>query len=258
MVIKVLEVIKAIILGIIQGISEVLPISSSAHNAVVYKIFYNNSISLTNEIFLHLSSTIACIIFLVKDIKIFFKSLISKKFDYFFKLILGTLPAFILYLILGDYLDMVLDNIMLIGVFLIFTSFILLISSTLFNNNSNKNISFKSSFMIGLCQSLALIPGISRSGMTLFGGLTNKINLKEIIKFSMFLYLISSLGSIILDFKNISNFNLNLYSIISFTTSLIFTYLSLYFLYNKFKKRHFVFFSIYTFIFGFILVIIHL
>ena len=71
MVIKVLEVIKAIILGIIQGISEVLPISSSAQNAVVYKIFYNNSINLTNEIFLHLSSTIACLTS-VAEIGVFF------------------------------------------------------------------------------------------------------------------------------------------------------------------------------------------
>ena len=116
----------------------------------------------------------------------------------------------------------------------------------------------KNSFFIGLCQSLALIPGISRSGFTLFGGLSNKICLKETAKYSIFLYLISSIGSCILDFNNLINITINAQLIITFTVTFIFTYISLIFLYNKLSKNHFIFFSFYTFILGIILSIINL
>ena len=250
-----IEILKAIIIGIIQGITEVLPISSSAHNAVIHYIFFNSSITLTNEIFLHISSTLACIFFLRKDILSLIKQLLNKDFLYFIKLIIGTLPAFIIYLIFDDYIKSVFDSLFLIGIFLLFTSFILLISSTFFNKSLSNDITFKGSFYIGLCQSLALIPGISRSGITLFGGLCNKINLKDTVKFSSFLYLISSIGSCILDYDNLLNITLTKELIISFIVTFICTYLTFIFLYNKLRKKHFIFFSIYTFILGIILII---
>jgi len=253
-----IEILKAIIIGIIQGITEVLPISSSAHNAVIHYVLFKNSISLTSEIFLHISSTLACVIFLRKDILNLIKQLFNKDYSYLIKLIIGTLPAFIIYLVFGKYIKSIFDSLFLIGIFLIFTSFILMISSTLFNKLLKNNITYKNSFYIGLCQSLALIPGISRSGFTLFGGLSNKICLKETVKYSFFLYLISSIGSCILDFNNLINITINTQLIITFLVTFIFTYISLIFLYNKLSKKHFVFFSFYTFILGIILIIINL
>ena len=253
-----IEILKAIIIGIIQGITEVLPISSSAHNAVIHYVLFKNAISLTNEIFLHFSSLIALIIFLRKDIIEFIRNIFKKNFKEPILLITASIPSFIIYILFDDYFNLILSNLVFIGFFLIITSLILLLIYSLLDKACKENVNYNDAFIIGLSQGFALIPGISRSGMTLYGALNREIEYKKAIKFSLFLYLIASSGSVILDYNNLMNVEINLFSIISFTTTFIFTLISLYLITNKIKKKHFIYFSLYTLLLGIFTIIFNL
>ena len=250
-----IKIIKAIILGIVQGITEVLPISSSAHNALIHYFIYDTSINLTNEIFLHFASLLALIIFMRKDIFNIIKKIFCQDFKYIISIIIGSIPALIVYLLFNKYIKSILTNITLIGFFLIITSLILIFIYSLFNNSNKKIISKTDSLFIGFCQSIALIPGISRSGMTLYGGLLKGINYKETIKFSLFLFLVASSGSLLLEYKEIASIDLNLFSIITFITTFFFTLVSLHLIVNKIKRKHFLYFSLYTLLLGIIVII---
>ena len=253
-----IEFIKAIIIGIIQGITEVLPISSSAHNAIIYYYFYDSSITLTNEIFLHISSLLALIIFMRKDILELINDLFNKNFKSTINIIIATIPAFIMYLLFNYIFNSILDSIILIGFFLLITSLINMFIYSLYNKTRKDNITYKDSFLIGVCQSFALIPGISRSGITLYGGLLKSINYQKIVKFSLFLFMVATTGSIILEYESIKNINLNLINFVTFFTTFIFTLLSLKLIVNKIKRNHFIYFSLYTFILGLIIIILNI
>lgn len=258
---KIIEFIKACIQGVIQGFTEILPISSSAHNALIAQLFHQEDFGLGNEIFLHLASTFAIIFFLRKDIiklivNLFKQETRIKSLSYILKLIIATVPALVIWIILGDKLDMMFTNIKLIGVCLLLTSLMLyLTSSNLHNQKTPKEISYKSSLGIGLFQALAIVPGISRSGSTLFGGTCFDNKQKDVIKFSLYLYLLASIGSLVLEFPSLQTLNFNFISILTFGICFITTIIAIKFLFNKFTIKHYQIFAIYTLLLGIISVI---
>ena len=194
-----MNLLQSILMGIVQGLSEFLPVSSSAHlvfTSNFYKVFKNIPIvQQSNEevffdIMLHLGTLIAVLIFFRKDIceivKSLFKSCKEKDFSennskLGLYIILGTVITVALALPLNDFAEHLVFHPALVGCLLIITGFVLFLSEYLSKNKENKTdkLSLKQSVLVALAQGIAVLPGFSRSGWTiatgLFAGLTREV-----------------------------------------------------------------------------------
>ncbi len=248
--------ITYILLGFIQGITEPLPISSSGH-VFLFKNIFNTNIfnNLDFEIISNFGSFLGIFIIFRKDIIIlmnhFIKYIFSKdikykdNYNYILKIIISTIPVVITGLLFNNYLEGKYSIKILIFTFL-FTSLLLYLVR---NKNGYKNIiSFKDSIIIGLFQSITIIPGISRSGTVLVACLLCNIKKEEALKYTFMLYFPVSIGAFLLKIKDLSLIgnNLLLPYIIGMLTSLIITYLSYKWLSNIVKKNNLWKFSIYA------------
>ena len=178
--------IEGIILGIIQGLTEFLPISSSGHLVLVQEILGLELPGNDFEILLHLGTLCSILVVFFKDIKNIFLTVSSKETQKFILMIfIGTLPALIIGLGLKDLIAELFDNLLVVGFALIFTG-LTLISSFYFNRQKNE-YSISKSFLIGIAQAVAIIPGISRSGMTISCALLLGLDSKQAAKFSFLL-----------------------------------------------------------------------
>lgn len=200
------DLFKAIIFGATQGITEFLPISSSGHLLVLHNFF---DLPIKNElafdVALHFSSLLAVILFFRKDIsKLFFafiNGLFGKTSDLSkvsWMIIVGTIPAALAGLFLEDIIEDKLRLIIVVA-FMLFAVAILFILVEKFNSNksteSYSKLSFKNAMKIGLAQTLALIPGTSRSGITIITGMSLGLKREEAIKFSFLLSIPIILGA---------------------------------------------------------------
>lgn len=263
---KLIELLKYLFLGAVQGITETLPISSSGHLIILGKLIgieQNND--LTFEILLHFGSLIAIIYFyrktLLELVKNFFSYLFKKDtkhitdYKYVWLLALASLPAAIAGFLLNDYIGNYLTSLISVGIFLIITAFILLIISMMPKGNKEKeNITWKDALFIGIIQALAIIPGISRSGSTVSAGLARKFNIENAVQFAFFLFIPVALGASLLDIyhfmKNPVAPDLLIPYIVAFLTSIVFTLLSLRIFINVIKKGKLSYFAIYCLIAG--------
>ena len=199
-----MTIIKALILGLIQGVSEFLPISSSGHLSIAGRLmgFDPEADSLLSfNILLHVATLAAVFIVYRNDIwemiKAFFgmckdlftgKGLRLKEFLYrrlIVMLIVATLPATVAAFVLGDIIEN--PELWQIGIFLIITAILLFLSEKLAGGNTDlENMSSKRAFGVGCFQALGTLPGISRSGSTIVGGLFCGLDKKTAVRFSFF------------------------------------------------------------------------
>lgn len=267
---RLIEVFKYILIGIIQGVSEIFPISSSGHLSIAY-IFLNisNQQQLNLTIFLHFASSLAlCIYFrkiISRMIKGFFQFVFkhNKSFHDDFMLtiylLIASIPAVIVGTLIKPLVEQSLNNILIICINFSITGLILLFSSQIRNNNC-KTYTFKNTIITGVFQCLAMFPGISRSGITLFGSKVAKLNEEKGKEFTFLLLLPISIGSTIMSIFDISKYEINsmqiyLY-IISFLISFVFTLFSLK-IFNKITKIKPYYYSIYLFVLSFIIFCIY-
>ncbi len=196
-----MEIIKSILLGIIQGLTEFLPISSSGH-LEIFKVILGFETGLNNNILftliLHLATSFSVIVVYWNDIKKISKSIFSIKKDentYFFSLILISIfPAGIVGFFFEEKISNLFDgNIILVGSMLLFTSIILFISD--FKIKTTNKLDNVKSFFVGVSQALAIIPGISRSGLTICSSVLMGINREFAAKFSFLMVLPIIFGS---------------------------------------------------------------
>lgn len=132
------------------------------------------------------------------------------------------------------------------GIFLLYTFLLLKLK-----RNEKKTIDLKSACTIGFFQAIALIPGLSRSGLTLTGGILSNNKINNTLKFSFYLYLIASFGAFILEITSINLNNIELYPIIiSCIASFITTLFSIKWFFNKLNEKWILIFSIYSFVIG--------
>lgn len=205
---KLIDIIKFIVIGIIQGLTEIFPISSSGHLAIAYdllKIDSTNQLDIT--IYLHLASSIAlCLFFknqILQMIKGFFNFVFLKKKEYkedfnlAIYLVLASIPICIVGFFLKPLVENFFTNLIFVACGFILTSFILFISSKLKENKESK-YTFKNTFITGCIQCFSIFPGISRSGITLFGSKVTKLESKKGKEFTFLLLIPISLGSTIL------------------------------------------------------------
>ena len=191
-----------IFFGIIQGITEFLPISSSGHLVVLSELFKGNNFNTYEIAFLHLGTFFSILIFYIKDIISIFKN--RKSFIQIFKLLLiGVLPAaaFGLFLPISNLIDESSDILLLTYTAYIIIASILYFADKLEEGNKNiLDLSLREAFIIGLAQALALFPGVSRSGITLSTALYLKLKKTEAIFFSLLLGLPTIFGAWLLTF----------------------------------------------------------
>ena len=247
--------VKEIILGLVQGLTEFLPVSSSGHLVLFQYIFGKEGISF--PVLLHFGTLLSILLFFYKDIKKILVSLIRpkdkelKKYRYLALFILiGTLPVLIVGPFLIGRVKSEWNNMHLLGISFIITSFWLFLSE--YFSKKGKGLSCKNGLLIGLAQVFALFPGISRSGMTIGAGLLCGLKKEEAFRFSFLLSIPALLGAFFLEVKEI---DFSLASLSGMLTAFLVGLFSLYLLKKIVLKRKLWLFSIYTFILGITLII---
>ncbi|MEJ2112208.1 MAG: undecaprenyl-diphosphatase UppP [Flavobacteriaceae bacterium] len=168
-----MEIIDAIILGIVQGLTEFLPVSSSGHLEIGKAILGDQSIpeeSLLFTVVLHFATALSTIVVFRKDILEIIKGLFSFKWNddtkFIAKIIVSMIPAVLIGLFFEEQLEQLFGgNILLVGSMLIVTAILLFLADKA--KDTNKKVSFNNAFVIGISQAIAMIPGISRSGATI-------------------------------------------------------------------------------------------
>lgn len=250
------ELIKYVIISLVQGFTEPLPISSSGHMLITKNLLSIESNDLTLEIFLNFSSMLAILIFMFTK-RLNLKETITN-ISLIGKIILASIPTIIIGFFVKNYIESTSLSIFYIGISLLITTIFLLISSYFINRSKVQEINAFNALSLGFSQSVALIPGISRMGTVMTCGLISGINIKKILDFSFLMYLVVSMGSLVLSMPNLINLNkeLLLYYSISFIITFITTYFSINWFYNIINKNSLIGFGIYTFLLGIVLVII--
>ena len=202
----ILEIIKSIIFGIVQGITEWLPISSTAHLIIfskMYSVLLNKEIFSINftemfDVVIQLGAVIAVVVIFFKELNPF-RIGFKENIKIWYKIIVATIPLVIFTLIFKNFTDNIIDDLKMISFTLIFYGIIFIIVEKMQNKKvkiSNvKDISYKKAFLIGVFQILAIIPGTSRSGITIICGLLIGLDRKTSAKFSFFLSIPVMLGA---------------------------------------------------------------
>ena len=176
--------LQAFIIAVIEGLTEFLPISSTGHMMIGTAILGMKATPFVKlfTVAIQLGAILSVVVLYFKR---FFKSI-----DFYIKLIVAFIPAAIAGLLLGDYIDMALENLMGVAMALFIGGIVLLFVDKWFKNNSldeEKEITLPKAFKIGLFQCLALWPGMSRSASTIIGGMTQGLTRQTAAEFSFFL-----------------------------------------------------------------------
>ena len=246
--------IEIVVLSIIQGITEFLPISSSAHLIIISKIFNFSNSNLTLDISLHIGSLLAIIFYFREDIKNFIKNKILFK-----KILLTSIPLLIIgfLMVKTNYINM-LRSYKIIGWTTIIFGIFLFLSDKKKSTKSLDKMSYYDAFIVGLFQILSLIPGVSRSGITITSSRLLNFNRVDSAKISFFtaipiLSIISlyNLQKILIQNDTESS----IFNIVGIVTSFIFSYITIKFFLIFLKKFSLLIFVIYRIILGIIILI---
>ncbi len=261
-----MEFYQSVVLGIIQGLGEFLPISSSAHLILVPKILNWEDFGQAFDVSLHMGTLAAVVIYFRDDIKklmsAFIESIRTRSFSASFEsrlcwyIILATIPGAIAGKTFEDAIEnSVRGSYNLISFLLIFMGIVLLASDKFGKKILNfEGLTLKSSFLIGLAQAFALVPGFSRSGTTITAALLLGLKNEAAARFSFLLAIPITLGAGILKGYKIAKTGIGDVSAVNFgagvLSSAIVGYLAISFMLKFIKTKGFKAFAIYRFAFG--------
>jgi len=174
--------IHAIIIAIVEGLSEFLPISSTGHMIITQKLLGVEDSEFVKAFIVNIQFG-AILSVVVLYWKRFLQSL-----NFYYKLFIAFIPAAIIGFLLGDYIDMLLENVVVVAISLLLGGVVLLFADKWFNNqNEQQEVTYMSALKIGFFQCIAMIPGVSRSAATIIGGMSQKLTRKNAAEFSFFL-----------------------------------------------------------------------
>lgn len=253
-----MEIYQAIILGILQGLTEWIPVSSSGHLAIMQNVF-----KLGNEVFfdvvLHIATLIVIIFFFREEIWLMIKAVFTwDKFSKYFRWAWFILAANIITGVIGITFKSVFESfftsLLLIGIALIVNGLILQLSSL---RQGFNQIDLKDSVLLGLAQGIAIIPGISRSGITITAGILRKKDREDVAKFSFLMSVPAIIGAGILQGNS---FDWSMFSFWPFFVGFVFSgimgYITLKWLMKIINKGDFYKFSYYCFGLGILSIIL--
>lgn len=259
-----ITIIKYIFLGVLQGMTEPLPISSSGHLLLVESFMGIDLPGLSFEVVVHFGSLIAiCTVYrsaIIRLIKNSFYYVLKKEDEYYndFKfvglLIIATIPAGVIGLLFEDIISHTLSTVTVIGCTLIITGVFLWIIRNIMGTKGEAHISVADAVIIGCAQALALIPGISRSGATIVAALLVGINRDTALRFSFLLYIPVGVGSTIFSINNIVQdpqiHTLVIPFSIAFIASVIATFFALKWFMGIMKRGQLKYFALYCLLIG--------
>jgi undecaprenyl-diphosphatase len=180
-----MSILHAIILAIVEGLTEFLPISSTGHMIITSALLGINENAFTKifEVNIQLGAILAVVVLYWRRFFDF------KNFDFYFKLFVAFLPTAIIGFLLNDYIDAMLENVVVVAINLILGGIVLLFIDRLFAQNQDDNIAitYPKALYIGFFQCIAMLPGVSRSAATIIGGQTQGLSRKSAAEFSFFL-----------------------------------------------------------------------
>lgn len=255
------EVIEAIILGVVQGLTELLPVSSSAHLYLLSEFFFKWTISDSFDIALHFGTLLAICIFFFKDwinlIKGGFNKVFKKEDStegrIFWYIVAATIPAGIIGLIFEHYLEGYLKQPLIVATALIVMGILLYVVDKKSKSEvSYENMTFKQAFLIGISQVLAFIPGVSRSGATITVGRALRVDRESAAKYTFLLSTPIVLAATVL---KIFDFQFSVAFFAGVLTSFLVGLVVIKFLMEFIKKRSFKVFAIYRILLGIVVYI---
>lgn len=177
-----MNTLQTIIIAIVEGITEYLPVSSTGHMIIAQKLLNVESTEFVKAFTVNIQFG-AILSVIVLYWKRFFQTL-----DFYFKLIIAVIPALVLGFLLSDYIDSLLENVAVVAVMLILGGVLMLFVDNWFRiEDRNQEMDWKRALKIGFFQCIAMIPGVSRSMATIVGGMTTKLSRKNAAEFSFFL-----------------------------------------------------------------------
>ena len=263
-----LTLIDILILAVVQGITEWLPVSSSGHLAII-----QNSLGLRIEesplifldIMLHVGTACVVLVTFRKDIAKIVRAVARLDFKteegkLALFILVGSVPTAMISFTLHPIFESFFEDLLAVGVALSVTGFFLFASK---RGKNNKELDYLDSFIIGVAQGIAFIPGISRSGVTIATGLLMGVKKEKVFRYSFLLYIPAAIGaaiaSTIMEFRNSSMQGIYLPAILfGMVTSMILGYISLKLLQRIVKKEKFHLFAYYCWTVGLIIVFFQL
>lgn len=281
-----MSLIQAIIMGVIQGATEFLPVSSSGHLALFKILFHvNTDTGLLFDVMLHLGTLIAIFVVYYKDIfrmivetcKIlrdlfvnlirFFQNKLGKGNEEYLKIvtnsyrkfviliIVSTIPTGVIGFVAADFVEMASGILLIPGICLIVTSVLLFLSDRVKEGEKGpKDISYTNGFVIGICQGIATLPGLSRSGTTITACLVSGFDRRFAVKYSFIMSIPAVLGAAILEIKDVSTAAVGstefMYYLIGTAVAAVVGYICIKTMLVVVRNKKFTVFSIYCLIVG--------
>lgn len=197
-----MQYIDTLILAILQGLTEFLPISSSGHLVIGQKLLDIDLPGNAFEVVLHIGTLMSVVTVFRVELKTLLFNLNDSSNRYYISAIaIGTIPALLVGLLLKDYISLIFDNIRFVSVSLVFTGVMLITSKFIIKRNVKLTLFI--GIVIGLAQAVAIIPGISRSGTTICMGILMGLSASEAAKFSFLLSIPVIIGAGLLTAMNI-------------------------------------------------------
>lgn len=262
-------VLQYFILGLVQGVTEPIPISSSGHLVLFRELFGIEAEGLSFEIFVNFASLLAVLLVYRSDIvRLAVNGVqhVMKRdeetradFRFIVYLIIATIPVGVVGVLFGDAIGEALSNTKVVGVTLLITAAAVWMIRNLRGRKSDGDLTVKDALIVGLAQTAAVTPGISRSGATIVGSMLMGMKQETALRFSFLLYIPVSLGTGLLEIPDLlqdpTMDTLLVPYIIAFVTSFIATYFALKWLMDIMAKGNLKYFSYYCVIVGLLVIL---
>lgn len=261
---SLLTLLKYALLGLLQGVTEPIPVSSSGHLVIAEHLFGVYPEGMSFEVLVNFASLIAVLLIYRQDLA----RLVSNSWAYLTRkerecrpdflfavyLVIGTIPAAVVGFLFEDAISDMFKGLTTIGVTLLITGVALWLIRNLRGRRGDRELSLKDALIVGMAQAVALIPGISRSGSTIVAAMALGMKRETALKFSFFLYIPVSIGSMVLGAADLAadpDFGvLAIPYCVAFLCSLIASYFALRWFMGIMARGNLIWFSIYCFIAG--------
>lgn len=193
-----MSIFESIILAIIEGVTEFLPVSSTGH-----MIIGSSLMGIANDPFTKMF-TVAIQFGAILSVVVLYWKRFFQSFDFYFKILVAFIPAVVFGLFLKDYIDALLERVDVVGYTLLIGGIFFLFIDKIFKTDQleDQEVTYPKAFKIGFFQVIAMIPGVSRSAATIIGGLSQKLNKKTAAEFSFFLAVPTMFGATVLSMYN--------------------------------------------------------
>ncbi len=177
-----MDLFETIIMAIVEGITEFLPISSTGHMIIAQHLLGMESTPFIKAFTINIQFGA------ILSVVVLYWNRFFQTMNFYWKLLVAFLPAAVIGFLLGDYIDLLLENVLVVAIMLLIGGVVMLFVDKWFNKPAeNQEVTYPKAFKIGLFQCIAMIPGVSRSMATIVGGMSQKLTRKNAAEFSFFL-----------------------------------------------------------------------